>query len=146
MLDDGHIGSGETGRTTAMLNNVPDDHLFSIRSMYGTGAAKLAYESMNAALLRMKEIADKEGFDCDWEWIDALLIVGCDKSHPDYAKEVDTLHKELDACHEAGFSGVRLAADAQGEACPASTPASAWCTRSRRSTTSSSTSTGWPTP
>ena len=108
LLDDGHIGSGETGRTTAMLNNVPDDHLFSIRSMYGTAAAKLVYESMNAALQRMKEIADKEGFECDWEWIDALLIVGCDTSHPDYNKEVDALHKELDACHEAGFSTVRL--------------------------------------
>ena len=108
VLDDGHIGSGETGRTTAMLNDIPDDHLFSIRSMYGTAAAKLVYESMHAALHRMKEIADKEGFDCDWEWIDALLIVGCDTSHPDYKKEVDTLHKELDACHEAGFSTVRL--------------------------------------
>ena len=108
LLDDGHIGSGETGRTTAMLNNVPDDHLFSIRSMYGTAAAKLVYESMNAALQRMKEIADKEAIDCDWEWIDALLIVGCDTAHPDYERELDTLHKELHACHEAGFSGVRL--------------------------------------
>lgn len=109
VLDDGHIGSGETGRTTAMLNNVPDDHLYSIRSMYGSDAAKTVYESMNTALHRMKEIADKEGIECDWEWLDAYLIVGCDTSHKDYnAKNVDTLHKELDACHQAGFTSVRL--------------------------------------
>ena len=108
VIDDGHIASGETGRTTAMLNNVPDDHLFTVQSMYGKPVAKKVYESMHAALQRMHDISVAEHIDCDWEWLDAHLIVGCDVSHPDYQKEVQTLHKELAACHDAGFAAVHL--------------------------------------
>jgi len=108
IIDDGLIGSGETGRTTAMLNSVPDDHIFSIQSMYGKEAAKLCYESMKTALDRMEEIISKEQINCEWERLPAHLIVGCDVSHPDYAKEVRMLAKELEACHQVGFTDVKI--------------------------------------
>ena len=108
VIDDGHVTSGESGRTTAMLNNVPDDHLYTIQSMHGKQAAKVVHESMQAALQRMHDISVAEAIDCDWEWLDAYLICGCDAAHPDYAKEVTSLHKDLAACHEAGFTAAHL--------------------------------------
>ena len=109
VIDDGNVCSGETGRTTAMLNSVPDDHLFTVQSMYGKPAARTLYKAMHDALHRMHTISTAEGIQCDWEWLDAHLIVGCSTSHADYPKERPTLDKEIAACHEAGFAEVRRA-------------------------------------
>ena len=65
-----------------MLNTVPDDHLFTIQSMYGQDGARKVYQAMHASVQRMADIVQAEGIDCDWEWLDAQLVVGCDVSPP----------------------------------------------------------------
>jgi hypothetical protein len=35
LVEDGHIGSGETGRTTAHLSFALDDHYFEIEKLFG---------------------------------------------------------------------------------------------------------------
>src|SRR5688572_13458850 len=45
VLEDGAVGSGETGRTTAHLATALDDRYFEIEHLHGEPAAKLAAHS-----------------------------------------------------------------------------------------------------
>src|SRR5687768_14344969 len=45
VIDDGNVGSGETGRTTAHVVNALDDFYKDIASMHGDDNAKLAADS-----------------------------------------------------------------------------------------------------
>lgn len=45
VLDDGPIGGGETGRTTAHLSNALDDRYFEIERLHGEKGIRLAAES-----------------------------------------------------------------------------------------------------
>src|SRR4051812_41004689 len=50
VLEDGTIGSGATGRTTAHLSNALDDRYHELERIHGAKAAKLAAESHTAAI------------------------------------------------------------------------------------------------
>src|SRR5688500_11567246 len=45
VLDDGPIGGGETGRTTAHLASAVDDHFTHLEDKFGEAGAKLVAES-----------------------------------------------------------------------------------------------------
>ena len=50
VLDDGPIGGGMTGRTTAHLVNALDDRYFELERLHGEEGARLAAESHSAAI------------------------------------------------------------------------------------------------
>jgi glycine/D-amino acid oxidase-like deaminating enzyme/nitrite reductase/ring-hydroxylating ferredoxin subunit len=96
VLDDGPVGGGDTGRTTAHLSNALDDRYYYLESAFGEDGARLAAESHGAAIDRIEAIAREEGIDCDFERLDGYLFVPPDC--PD-----DELAQELDAARRAGL-------------------------------------------
>lgn len=99
VLEDGLLGSGETGRTTAHLSNAIDDRYTEIERLHGPDKAKLAAESHTAAIDRIQRAVADEGMDCDFRRLDGYLILS-----PDQADDV--LHQELAAAHRAGLTSV----------------------------------------
>ena len=97
VVDDGPVGGGETGRTTAHLSNALDDRYFEIAKLFGEKGARLGAESHTAAIQRIEAIAAQEDIDCDFERLDGFLFLADGDSRK-------TLDKELDATHEAGLT------------------------------------------
>src|SRR6185503_18759867 len=60
VLDDGPIGGGMTGRTTAHLVNALDDRYFELERLHGEEGARLAAESHTAAIDKVEEIVRDE--------------------------------------------------------------------------------------
>src|SRR5437868_1573461 len=96
VLDDGPVGGGETGRTTAHLSNALDDRYYNLESLFGETGARLAAESHTAAIDCIERIVDREEIDCDFERLDGYLFVP-----PDCPK--DELEREMDAARRAGL-------------------------------------------
>src|SRR5688572_5827634 len=101
ILDDGDIGSGETGRTTAHITAALDDRYYHIEMMHGEEGARMAAESHMAAINRADEIANLEGIDCDFERVDGYLFLA-----PNHSEDV--LKKEKEAAHRAGIVDTQI--------------------------------------
>jgi glycine/D-amino acid oxidase-like deaminating enzyme/nitrite reductase/ring-hydroxylating ferredoxin subunit len=101
VLDDGPIGGGETGRTTAHLSDALDDRYYEIERVHGELGARMAAESHAAAINRIEEIVRLEGIDCDFARLDGFLFLAPE----DDEKE---LERERDAAHRASLSDVEL--------------------------------------
>ena len=71
LLEDGFIGSGETGRTTAHLSNALDDRYYELERLHGRAGARLAAESHTAAIDTIDAIIQQENIQCDGERVDA---------------------------------------------------------------------------
>src|SRR6476661_3266580 len=83
VIDDGQIGGGETGRTTAHLTAALDDRYYGIEKLHGLDGARLAAESHTAAITRIESIASLEDIDCDFERLDGYLFLAGDKTKED---------------------------------------------------------------
>src|SRR5688500_1299711 len=101
VLDDGPIGGGETGRTTAHLSNAIDDRYVEIERLHGQEGAHMAAESHTAAINRIEAIAREEQIACDFVRLDGYLFLSPHQS-PSLLKE------ELEAAHRAGLADVEL--------------------------------------
>ncbi|HLM23853.1 MAG TPA: FAD-dependent oxidoreductase [Pyrinomonadaceae bacterium] len=99
VLDDGLIGGGMTGRTTAHLTNAYDDRYVEIEKLHGEEASRLTAESHTAAIQTVSEIVSSEKIDCDFDWLDGFLFAA-------KPEDVDLLNDELAAAHRAGLAGV----------------------------------------
>src|SRR5712691_11863721 len=75
VLDDGPIGGGMTGRTTAHLVNALDDRYFELERLHGEDGARLAAESHTAAIDKVEQIVTDENIDCEFERLDGYLFV-----------------------------------------------------------------------
>src|SRR5690242_18072427 len=99
VLDDGPIGGGETGRTTAHLSNAIDDRYVEIERLHGRDGARLAAQSHTTAIDRIEAIVRDEGIACDFERLDGYLVLSPGDSH-------DLLEQEREAAHRAGLTTV----------------------------------------
>ena len=97
VLDDGAIGRGMTGRTTAHLVNALDDRYYDLEKYHGQDGAHLAAQSHSAAIDRVEKIATAEGIDCDFERLDGYLFEPPNES-------LKNLEKEFDALVRAGIA------------------------------------------
>lgn len=104
VLDDGPIGGGETGRTTAHLSDALDDRYTELERMHGGAGARLAASSHRAAIQRIAEIADTESIACDFAWVDGYLFPG-QQTGP------NGLTEEMEAARRAGVA-VEMVVDA----------------------------------
>jgi glycine/D-amino acid oxidase-like deaminating enzyme/nitrite reductase/ring-hydroxylating ferredoxin subunit len=75
LLEDGQIGSGESGRTTGHLCVALDNRYTYLESKHGMLGAKLAAESHAAAIDRIESISQEEKIDCDFERLDGYLFL-----------------------------------------------------------------------
>jgi glycine/D-amino acid oxidase-like deaminating enzyme/nitrite reductase/ring-hydroxylating ferredoxin subunit len=101
VIDDGQIGGGETGRSTAHITAALDDRYSEIEKLHGEEGARVAAESHTAAIDRIESIASLEDIDCDFERVDGYLFLG-----PGDDRKV--LEEELQAAHRAGLADVEL--------------------------------------
>ena len=101
VLDDGPVGGGETGRTTAHISNALDDRYYEIERMHGRGGAQIAASSHTAAINRVELIVREEEIDCGFERVDGFLFLGGDDKH-------EELEKEIEAAHRAGLVDIEL--------------------------------------
>lgn len=100
VVDDGPIGGGETGRTTAHLANAMDDRIYALEKLYGEEKTRYIVESHTAAIHRMEMIVKQEGIECDFRRVDGYLF----PARPDQVHDLD---RELAAAHRAGLADVR---------------------------------------
>lgn len=96
LVEDGLLGSGETGRTTAHLTAALDDRYYILEKTFGEEKAKLAAESHTAAVDFIELVVKNESIDCDFERVDGYLFVD-----PTDTKE--NIHKEFEASRRAGL-------------------------------------------
>ena len=96
MLDDGPIGGGMTGRTTAHLVNALDDRYFELERLHGEQGARLAAESHTAAIDLIERIVTQEAIDCEFSRLDGYLFVP-----PGDSQKI--LDDELEAARRAGL-------------------------------------------
>lgn len=96
VIEDGYIGSGETGHTTAHITQALDERYFNLQKVFGIGGSSLAAESHAAAIDFIESVINKEGIKCDFERIDGYLFLG-----PKDTKQ--TLYEELEATHRIGI-------------------------------------------
>ncbi len=105
VLDDGPIGGGMTGRTTAHLTNAFDDRYLDVEKLHGEEGARFTAESHTAAIDKVEEIVRGENIDCDFERCDGYLFA----APPDTQELLDD---ELAATHRAGLTDVEKVARA----------------------------------
>jgi glycine/D-amino acid oxidase-like deaminating enzyme/nitrite reductase/ring-hydroxylating ferredoxin subunit len=99
VIDDGPVGGGMTGRTTAHLVNALDDRYFELERLHGEEGARLAAESHTAAIDKVEAIVKDEAIRCEFERLDGYLFVP-----PRDSKQI--LDDELEAAHKAGLTAI----------------------------------------
>lgn len=96
VLDDGPIGGGDTGRTTAQITCILDKGYAETEDLRGEDGARLAAESHMAAIATIERIAQEEDISCDFARLDGYLFL----AEGDTRK---TLTDELEAASRAGL-------------------------------------------
>jgi len=97
VVEDGWLGSGETGRTTAHLSYNLDIDYHELLKVHGIEKTRLAAESHKASIDMIEAIVKKEEIDCDFERIDGYF----------FGHKKD-LKNELKALHSLGFQEVKF--------------------------------------
>ena len=64
LVEDGFMGSGETGRTTAHLVTALDDRYYDLERIYGEENVKLIAQSHAQAITFVEQTVQKENIDC----------------------------------------------------------------------------------
>jgi len=96
LVEDGLIGSGESGRTTAHLTCALDDRYYEIEKTFGEDGSRKAAESHTAAIDLIEKIVKEEEIDCEFERVYGYLFL-----HSTDTEE--KLKKELEATQKAGL-------------------------------------------
>jgi glycine/D-amino acid oxidase-like deaminating enzyme len=95
LVEDGHIGSGESGRTTAHLSFALDDHYFELEKLFGKEKTKLAADSHMAAVKFIERTVRLENIDCNFKRVIGYLFL---HYHRRFRKRNDTWHHRRNAC------------------------------------------------
>jgi glycine/D-amino acid oxidase-like deaminating enzyme/nitrite reductase/ring-hydroxylating ferredoxin subunit len=96
VIEDGYIGSGETGRTTAHITHVLDDRYYELEQIHGIQGTRIAAESHTAAIKLIESIINEENINCNFERLDGFLFL-------DPTDKEQSLDRELQATHRAGI-------------------------------------------
>lgn len=97
LIDDGPIGGGETGRTSAHLSCVLDNRYQEIERLHGETGARLAADSHRTAIDLIEKIVHDENIDCDFERVCGYLF----RAEQD---DPEVIQKELNASQQAGLA------------------------------------------
>jgi glycine/D-amino acid oxidase-like deaminating enzyme/nitrite reductase/ring-hydroxylating ferredoxin subunit len=96
LLEDGAVGSGETGRTTAHLTAALDDGYELIERLHGETCARLAAASHTAAIDRIEQVVAEERIECGFERVDGYLFLSGES-------RIEELEAEEQAARRAGL-------------------------------------------
>ena len=95
VVDDGSIGGGESGRTSAHLVTCLDDRYYKLKKIFGEEGSRLAAESHGMAINKVQSIVNHEGINCDYKKVNGYLFSDEDEN--------EVLEKELKASLAAGI-------------------------------------------
>ena len=101
VLDDGPVGGGETGRTTAHVCTSFDDGYQAVEQMHGAEVARLLAESFRAGVDAIERIVRDEQIECGFTRLDGWWVPSTDDADA-------RLQAECDAARRVGFSDVEL--------------------------------------
>lgn len=96
VIEDGFIGSGETGRTTAQIVTALDDRYFHLGEIFGDENTAIIAESHRTAIDFIESVVQKEKIDCDFKRVNGYLFLH-ESDHQ------ENLQKELEALKRYGF-------------------------------------------
>jgi glycine/D-amino acid oxidase-like deaminating enzyme/nitrite reductase/ring-hydroxylating ferredoxin subunit len=96
LVEDGYIGSGESGRTSAHLTNALDDRYYTLEKIFGADDTKLIAQSHTDAIRFIEYTTKTENIDCEFERVSGYLFL-----HP--SDEEKSLQKEYEATRKAGL-------------------------------------------
>lgn len=101
LLEDGYIGSGETGRTTAHITHALDDRYYNIEKNHGTNSAKIAAASHTSAIDFIDRTVREERIDCAFSRLNGYLFL-------DPTDNESSLDKEIAALRKAGIFSAKI--------------------------------------
>lgn len=96
LLEDGALGSGESGRTTAHITYALDDRYYDLERFFGEEKSKLAAQSHKYALEWIYETVMAESIDCEFKKVDGYLFT-------DPTDKQENLDNEFEATQRAGL-------------------------------------------
>jgi glycine/D-amino acid oxidase-like deaminating enzyme/nitrite reductase/ring-hydroxylating ferredoxin subunit len=105
VVDDGPVGGGETGRTSAHLSSALDDRYYHLESLFGEAGARLAAQSHRAAIDSIEATAARLAIDCELRRVDGYLFGARPMRDAGLAPE---LARELAAATRAGLEVAEL--------------------------------------
>ncbi|OCF72433.1 hypothetical protein I204_06812 [Kwoniella mangroviensis CBS 8886] len=107
LLEDGKIGSGETGRTTGHLS--ADNEYNDFLNLHGAeGTARIA-AAQKGAIDRIATIVDKHKIDCAFVRLPGYMFHGLPTSSREF--RLDTLEELYDAAEKTGKLDVSIVND-----------------------------------
>lgn len=111
VLDDGPVGGGETGQTSAHLSPILGTRYYELESTHGADGAKAIADAHRAAIDLVAEIAAHEAPDCEFERLDGYLIPGEGDGREELARELAALGRagiDAELVDEARVGAMRL--------------------------------------
>jgi glycine/D-amino acid oxidase-like deaminating enzyme/nitrite reductase/ring-hydroxylating ferredoxin subunit len=103
VLDDGPVGAGESGRTTAQLTCILDRGYVETERLRGATGSMLASAAHHTAISMIEQIVREQRIDCDFTRLDGYLFL----APGDTSR---TLEEELNAARAAGLTDTALTA------------------------------------
>jgi glycine/D-amino acid oxidase-like deaminating enzyme/nitrite reductase/ring-hydroxylating ferredoxin subunit len=100
VIDDGPIGGGETGRTTAHLATALDDRYAHLERVHGARGAQLAAQSHAAAIDDIEAIVARHRIACQLRRVDGYLFASPSQPRDQAMAEME---RELVAAGRAGL-------------------------------------------
>lgn len=97
LLEDGFLGSGESGRTTGHITCALDDRYFYLEHIFGTENATLVANSHMTAIQWVENTVKLENIDCDFKRVDGYLFLSS-------SDERKTIEDEYEATKRLGLS------------------------------------------
>jgi glycine/D-amino acid oxidase-like deaminating enzyme len=101
LLEDGYIGSGETGRTTAHITHALDDRYYNIEKKHGVNSARIAAASHTSAIDFIDGTVREERIDCAFSRLNGYLFL-------DPTDNESSLDKEMTALQSVGISTAKI--------------------------------------
>lgn len=100
LVEDGNIGSGESGRTTAHITAALDDRYYGLEEVFGEAGIRLAAASHSAAIDFIEDTVSRLHIACDFRRVDGYLFL-----HP--SDDPANLEKEFQATKKAALLTTR---------------------------------------
>jgi glycine/D-amino acid oxidase-like deaminating enzyme/nitrite reductase/ring-hydroxylating ferredoxin subunit len=108
VVDDGPVGGGETGRTSAHLSCALDDRYFHLESLFGETSARLAAQSHRAAIESIAGTVAQLSIACEFRRVDGYLFAPQTRQPARDAALAPALARELAAATRAGLDVVEV--------------------------------------
>jgi len=96
LVEDGYVGSGESGRTTAHITCALDNRYFELEKILGKEKAKLVANSHKKAIEWIANTVKHENIDCNFKTVPGYLFLSASETK-------ETLEKEYSSTKDVGL-------------------------------------------